>query len=715
MGHVNVKSMMLGATLLAAALLTAAQDPQVIRELPEDLAPFWSKYWPAKVADDEEEMDKAVRLHQELANRTLNILLDDYCSAPNEGLPDELRALGWSMDRVDRQTRFIERVRYVLGLEPGPRLQRYGLMQDLYAAEAGIDGALASNAESDWAAVADQFRKTADGFEKMGDVEFALIALKQVADIEQRLNRQWERATTYKRIAGLATRLPYKEPLADEAAFELDRLKGLGFDPDLPRPDPTSMGPGGGEGAQPAAATGKGRTLDAFAAGSEALTVKLELDVPKKGLAPVVLPTFAPLENEFLWHYSWLEGNGPKPFDTQRSVKLMPGGQVWNLMRDGQHFSLDGDGDGEGDVSFSPTSSPQRVDVPLKDGRTWPILVTIPGDREQMFGTELNYSPQPAGARLRFQLAAAQRGEVLGEPWLVYDSNFTGVYGDVVDEWGDGFTASTEGEEPFFREADAVLVGKARVALPWSTVLPLADGFYRTTITPEGGEVTVRKLDLETGFVKLDCASKVQPTHVLIEEVGGTLPGAILNVVPAKKGGSVVVPAGTWQFGFGRLESGSKTGMQQVRIYRGRSKPFEVKPGETSTLALGAPYALRLRPGMEDLKTAEGETQILFHSLRIFGRGGEEYTLLHDDPLQPEVEIVGPDGKKLGKPHKTMRADISLWQSTGERAMYYPAPLVVPELKGAHTFRLSQKTHALLGGPMLPEEPAKAGKDGGKP
>jgi hypothetical protein len=94
------------------------------------------------------------------------------------------------------------------------------------------------------------------------------------------------------------------------------------------------------------------------------------------------------------------------------------------------------------------------------------------------------------------------------------------------------------------------------------------------------------------------------------------------------------------------------------------------------------------------------------------------YGLLHIEPLQPEVEIIGPDGKKLGKPVKTLRADVALWQTDGERSLYFPAPLVVSELKpGTYTFHLTQKSHALLGGPFGPEpaEAAAPAKDGGKP
>jgi hypothetical protein len=708
----------LAAMLAAVAVPSAAaqEEQPVVRDLPENLQPFWKEYWPAKQADDEEAMDKAVRLHRQEADWTLNLLLDDWCGRPVDALPDELRTLAWSLDRVDRGTRFIERVRFVLDLEPAQRLQRLSVMNDMYLAEEDFDGALTSTGDEAWARVADQFGSCAASFEKLGDLEFAVRALNNVADVELRRNRQWERAVALQHMVELAGRLPFKDAAAEGAVTELERLRALGFDPSQPKPDPSAM-PVGGDAAPAADANGggPGRTLDSFAAGAGPVTVRLAPDAPKKGLAPVVLPGFFPLENHFLWTYSWLEGDGPTAFDTQRSVFFAPGGKRWQLLREGFEFFIDADGDGQGDATISPSSTPQRIEVPLGDGRTWPVMACLPGDQEQQFGMELNYAPTPTTARVRFNIAGGMRGEVLGESWLVLDSNMTGTYGDLVDQWGDGFTATTPELETWWHDPDAVQVGKGKVALPFSSVMPVGGAFYRASITPDGAELTLRKLDLATGQVKLDCATKVPPTHVLIEEVGGSLPAAILNVVPAKKGGSVTVPAGSWRLAMARLESGTKTGLQQVRVYRGRSQAFSVEPGKTTTLALGAPYQLRFRPAGGDIRTEEGETTITFGSLRVFGRGGEEYAQCFDESLQPEVEILGADGKKLVKGYKTLRADLELWTTAGERCLYVPAPIRVSELKDTAKleFRLAQKSHGLLGGPFASEPAAE--KPAGKP
>src|SRR4029077_6825215 len=129
----------------------------------------------------------------------------------------------------------------------------------------------------------------------------------------------------------------------------------------------------------------------------------------------------------------------------------------------------------------------------------------------------------------------------------------------------------------------------------------------------------------------------------------------------------------------------------QARVYRGHAPTFEVKAGATVTLPFGAPYSLRLKPGPDDVKGAEEGTPTLsFWSMRCFGRGGEEYAQLYDEPLQPEVEVLGADGKKVGKPHKTAVVDVEAWQALGDKVLYFPPPLMMTLPKGGkYTFRLS--------------------------
>ncbi|MHC5211737.1 MAG: hypothetical protein ACYTG2_13540 [Planctomycetota bacterium] len=225
-------------------------------------------------------------------------------------------------------------------------------------------------------------------------------------------------------------------------------------------------------------------------------------------------------------------------------------------------------------------------------------------------------------------------------------------------------------------------------------MLPVGDTFYRATITPDGSRLMLHELNLETGSIKLDIDTAVPPTHVLVREIGN-LEGSIFNVVPAKKGGSVTVPVGTYELAGGRIEKGKRTSMKLSRMYKGRSAAFEIKPGETHALELGAPYVI-------DAETrVEGETTVVVgKSLRVFGRGGEEYAMLFDDAMQPDVAATTASGKRVQKAERMKAADISAWQ-VDPTSMWFPLDMAIETPTNEQiVVQLTQKSHVLLGGPF---------------
>jgi hypothetical protein len=685
--------------LVSAVLLMtgAAIAQRGVEHMPEDVAPFWDKYYPAKVLDDEGEMDKQVRLNPDLAERALELLIDDVCIKDDYELHDELRTLAWSMDRVQGLTRFIERVRFVLDLELLDRRLRRQAVGEFIEGLNLFNAAAEERSEGAWKAALAQFETSRRNFERLGDAEWTILNLRQMCDIEVQLRRPWERGQLLKAIVVQAEKLAYKEIQGDWAEYELAKLRELGIDPDGEKPAPgtigaDALGDAGGGDAEP---TG-GRGLTSFAPDSKEQAFPLTLDAPKKGIGTVSVPTFNPIDQFFLWPYTYVTENGPSDFDSGRPLKFQPFGAALTVTRDGTEFGIDSNGDGESDVLFSPSTNPQRIDVPSPDGEeTFPLLVCVPGDREQMFGMELNYSPQPTGARIRFGLACSMTAKVLGSTWNVYDSNLTGRYGDPMEFWDDLLGNYEEDDPTYFYDHDSVLIGRSKKAVPWSSILPVGKDFYRAQISPDGKELKLRQMNLQTGFVKVDMDSAVAPSYLVVREVG-KLEGAFFDVMPAKRGGVVELPVGTYQFDTGRIAKGKKTSMKQVRMIRGHAQPFEVKPGETYVLELGAPY--KLRP----LVSTEGkEVVVPGHGIRVYGRGGEEYRYFFDDTPQPTVEVRTVSGKKLGKPSTMKLADISAWQTGPAYTVWFPLDVRVENKSGEPVeVRMTMKSHPLLGGPF---------------
>ncbi len=494
----------------------------------------------------------------------------------------------------------------------------------------------------------------------------------------------------------LGSELRFRLANVENAKVELASLLQKGVDPDGPKPAPEDLpddlGPPVLEGGE----TG-GFGLSAWVEGSQSVVIPLAYEAPKKGIGGVPLPTFSPADNYYLWPFTWIGGEGPSDMDSQRRNVFQPKGELWSLRREGATYFIDPGWAGSEEIEFTPNTSPVRVDVPGPEGDTTAVVMAVPGDREGYFSVEVNYQPNPAGARLRFNIAGHLTGKALGQVWKVFDTNLNGIYGDVTEAWDDLVTKYSEESHVSYWEPDSVLIGRAKVAIPWSSVIPVGDQFFRATIDAETEELTVRELNLATGTVKASVGTKLKVTHLILKEVG-RLEGAYFDV-SGKKG--TVVPAGRYKFVFGRLEGGKRTSMDQVRMYTGASEEFDVAAGETVTLKMGPPYSLIFETRLEGQ-----ELFVDTRTLRIFGNMGEEYACLFDEALLPVMDVRDASGKLLMKQERMRQVDSEAWmKNTGaDNILWFPREVRVPNPKRESLeVRLSQKSHRLLGGPLSSE------------
>ena len=673
----------------------SAEDETI--EMPDNLRPFWDDYYEAKLVDDEEEMDAAVRRRQDLAEASLDILLDDLSAVDRRHLHGELRTLAWSMDRVVGQERFIERVRLVLDMELGDRRRRHHAVLSMIEGQELFANARSEKSEESWERASQKMESAIKEFASLGDDEHAIYTLTDLSELERFRGRPWERSKVLQRIGEHGERLTFDFVLVSNAKIELDNLLEAGVDPDGERPSDADL---------PEELTAEiddgsaGQGLTAWASGSSDALSSFEYVLAKKGLSGVTLPSYYPADNYLLWPQTWIDGIGPSEMDSQRVNLFKPDGKIWGVRRDGGTFFLDLDGSGDDELEFTPNTSPKLVEVPREGADPLGMLFSIPGDREQFFGIEVNYAPQPTGARMRFNISGYMEGEALGQSIRLYDTNLTGAYGDVFETHDDLYTEYTEDDHISTIESDSVRIGKSKKAIPWSTVLPVGDAFYRATVKPDGTELTLRELNLQTGSVKLKVGTKIKPTHVVIREIG-KLEGAYFDVVGPKLGKEVKVPAGKYKLVFGRLETGKKTSMDQVRIYSGKSAEFEIAEGETYELELGAPFDAQVTTRQDG-----DEFVVDMRTMRLFGTFGEEYACVFDEAFQPQVDVRGADGKMVEKGMKTRAADIEAWQkNTGrDNVLWFPQELRVDNAdKAKLQVRLSQKSHRLLGGPLESE------------
>ncbi len=683
--------------LLALAGTLSTASAQMVGEhdlrMPDHLTGFWKKWWDAKENGDTDEMNEIVRGNREGAEEALDLILDDLSQQEVEVLHHEARTLAWTLDDVTRNERYISRVRLVLEMPMKDRVRRYRARRNLWDAIDLENDAKERRAVESWIAAERAYNAVQEEFESLGDYEQAMLCLSRCEQIEKSRDRPWERSQYLKQVVAMGEKLPFRESLVSEAQQALDALKSMGVDPDAPKPESLKD-------EEEEAGVSGGFGLEAFAEGSEWQEFPLEREAPKKGISGVALPTVYPDDQFQLWPMTWINGEGPDKFDIWRTYHLAPWGKQWTLTRPGMfEFGLDSDSDGEVDVEFSTSNTPSRIEVPGPDGQTLPLMVCTLADRELMFGVETNYAPNAEGTRLRFWIASWMEGKVLGDVWKLYDLNMDGTYGAPLENFDDIRTWYDQDGNVSFWEPDGVLVGRSKKAAPLSAIMELDDGFFRVRPAPDGTSVSVREMDVATGHVKVDYDIGKAPDFLLARAVDEEFQGVIFDILPSRRGGTVELPAGEYQICLGTVSTGKKTSKDLVRIYTGKSEPFKVLAGVTTSLEFGAPYTLTFKT------SREGDESVLNPlSIRVFGRGGEEYAMFFDDPLQPDVSVRDQKGTSVVKGDTLLRTGIEQWQNGGadiDKILWFPHEYRIDTPRGStFEFKLEQKKHSLLGGPF---------------
>ena len=677
-------------SLLLAVMASPAtcQDAEIV--VPDELSSFWAKWSDAKKSPLDEPMDKVTRQNPEEAELMLNLLLDDVSRKESSSLFHELRLLAWSMDRAEKSERYISRVRLVNDMSVGDRKRRVAALQLWWDALEVEETATTLRTDKSWADALGAYETAKAAFEKLSDGEYMVFCLVRCGEIQRKRGLKWEQSQYLKQVVDVAATLPFEEPALKLSEEVLANLVAGGLDPDGPRPEDSPTG-----GTNDARG---GLGLEAFAAGSEEQVFSFVRTSGKKGITGVDLPSFFNSEQYQLWPISWVDKQGPNDFDSQRGAFFKPGGKPWSLSRDGMEtFLIDSNGDGEPEVRFAASSTPARIEIDAGDGgEPFAFMVSSLSQREPIFDIETNYAPTVEGARLRFFPAYWYEGKILGEKWKIFDTDMDGGLGESY-VWGDDLYTDLDPDGDAWWTTDSVQIGRSKKGMPWSSVLPIGEDFYRAWIDLAKGEVKLREMNITTGSVLLDIDTKVMPQSIVVRAVDELMKGAFFELIPARKGRPVSLPVGKYQLASGRLSTGKKTSMDQARIYIGETKPFEVREGETTTVELGAPYKLTFKTESH----ADGAL-VNGRSIRIFGRGGEEYAMLFDMPLQPMLEVQDAAGRKVGKPQSMRKAAVSDWETDVKgNILWFPLDEVISVPKGeTYKMRLTQKAHSLLGGPL---------------
>lgn len=660
----------------------------------QDLEPTeqraWDEFASAMELGDSREMETACRKNRVQMQSIFNKF--EWALQTNDGVDlwTKYKALARALDGESNSNEFTKRQEVVEKLSPKEREQRGEIWNQYNDANLKLQDAQKERDPSKIDLILNEMQRLSGEAAKVNDVHLQCFCLADIANNQAKNEQLADAAAIYVQIDKLMTDAGYKGMrFHAQVRAEIERLKAAGVDPNA-KPDAGGKEGGSEGGSNTSSSWSKDEAGQKW---SDPIPLALKVD-EKLPWGKINTPSFRNSEDPFLWSGFTLEGKGPVPFDDS----FKPMGIELKISREGAAKVLLAEGDKKPhDIKAIEKPNLVRVEHEFVDGWTkqpvkqeYAFLVATGGSNEQLFGLAVNAGPSETNYPIRYAPACYLKGKVLGLDVTIFDDNVSGKFGD-------SFRVSlpTNSHKPAMNFADAMIIGNGTVAGPFTEYLDVNGDFYRLKVSgdDEAYGMTVRKLAIDTGTVKLDFAGKLKPEAVVIEELKNFV-GAFFNV-SAKP---VRVPVGEYKLSYGILRMGK--GKQQkicLMAPSGGMASFQVKKGEEHVISLGAPYRFEFDKDTQ----GNGDVKIVGKSVTVVGRGEEMYFHFYDDPPIPEKVTLRIDGKVVGKPLPMKKAVFEDFR-TDQLCVWQPLDLMLPAngAKGSVEIDMELKKHSMLDGPI---------------
>lgn len=633
----------------------------------------------ARELNDVRAMERIVQRNKEVVVQIYEELEGQATYSDSIELWEEIKEIARLLDQAEGTNAWSLRAAHVSKMSLDDRLKR----QELRAQYVGLRAILRQIAENRdklrIKEVEPQVLELAEKFGQLGDPEFQAYTLSELASAYKELDRQLDAVKLWDKVDEILTRAGYDNFNFHQQVRQIrDSLKKQGFDP--------NAAPG-------ERAVARGNTATSWADDAEGRRysdpIPLRYREDEKLPGKFVTPATQSSENTAKWPFFVLNGNGPVPF----SASFKPLGQSFQVKRDGIKITclVEGQDPIEFRCISKPTLVRMRRTIQTVSGENVDLryawLAATGGDQESRFGLQLNASPQADQMAIRYHPACYLKGKVLGLDVTILDDNFSGRFGDPRPA-----RDPTSALQPEYTWTDAMIVGRSKVAVPFSEFLYANDAFYRVKLQ-EDYTVRTRKLAVDTGKVKLKFHGRVKPQLVVIEELK-EFRGAFFAIGERDW---TIVPVGEYRVGYGVIRKGKGNNELSCAILPGKSVAFRVEKDEEVVVELGAPF----RFDFEKEVLPNGDVKIVGKSVVVYGRSGELYHRFWDEPPIPDkVSMRVKGGGRAGKPQKMKRATFEDYRQDG-LSVWSPLDLVMPGKPGqVYEVKLELKKHPLLGGPI---------------
>ncbi|MBL8863012.1 MAG: hypothetical protein JNK02_13525 [Planctomycetes bacterium] len=359
-------------------------------------------------------------------------------------------------------------------------------------------------------------------------------------------------------------------------------------------------------------------------------------------------------------------------------------------------FDVDGDGkaDGPADLKIvvAGTLTPFRIQIGKGDAaRPWAFFAATGIDRDAYQGLEVNLQPNDQAMPIYTLSAASVVGTIGTTHVRILDDTMDGVYGSEVQTYG--YAGLSNGS--YQPELDSIVIGDAKRARPWSQYQQIGGSWWKLEGGSKGKELLATPASVTTGTLKLEVKGAA-PTWVVVRGAN-ELKDCFFDLV---EGGSkgVTVPAGRYTLFYGEVRKGKKRQVQKAVILPSRTATnYDVRPGQTTVVTLGAPYSFDYVSVF-----ADGKVKIQGATVVVTGVGGERYERVWNAVTRPEVAWRKKGQKKAaGSARMAVIADTETLYERGNQGwldVWFPLDLEL-EAKGADAveIHLSDDKHKLFG------------------
>ena len=366
---------------------------------------------------------------------------------------------------------------------------------------------------------------------------------------------------------------------------------------------------------------------------SEAVTIPLEFEMYESLKGP-----FRPAYHLTDITPIWSGFNFGKPGTTSNILSYQSGPQG---IRSSGGVMIDTNRDGTGDLEVAITGNVEPVEFTIGEGdaeRKWGFLTQLLGNDEIYQGIGMNMGVSEQNMSLYIAPAATMKGEIDGVPFRVIDDNVDGTYGSQPQYWG-LWGLSGGSVQP---EYDTIVVDEGKRAQPWSEYVKVGESWYQIRSVNFGKEITASKAKLETGMLKLDF--KGPKPDFLIVRGANTFEFCFYDVLAGGKKG-IEVPAGDYSLLAGGLVKGKrKQAMKALILPSVHMKLWTVKPGESTTIEMGAPFGFSFTT-----KDSSRSVKIKGESVVVTGKAGERYERLWNCSTRPDAQMRKAGTRKSGR------------------------------------------------------------------